>query len=231
VLQLVEIGGLAMVLGVRSPMADARATRQVFAADVALGCAAVAWKTACAGSAKLARKGTRLGRLLPISISPGLVRVLSPEGLLNPAARRGRDVRSTVGLEVDRIVRALAPDVVRTVLDELDLTAIVRERVDIDAVVEDIDVDAVAARLDLDRVAARLDIDRIIDRVDVDASPRGSTWTRSWPGWTSSGWPTSSWTGSICPALSASQAARWRPRPYAASGCRASRLTTPCPGW
>lgn len=158
-----------MVLGVRSPMADARATTLVFAADVARGCAAMAWNTACPSIRKLARGGARLGRLFPISISPELTRVLSPDGLLNAAARCGHNARSRVGLEVDRIVRALAPDVVRAVLDQLDLTAIVRERVDIDAVVEDIDVDAVAARLDLDLVAARLDIGQIIDRVDVDA--------------------------------------------------------------
>jgi hypothetical protein len=57
--------------------------------------------------------------------------------------------------------------VVHRVLDQLDLTALVRERVDLDAVAEGIDVDAVAARLDVDQVVARVDIDRIIDRVDI----------------------------------------------------------------
>jgi hypothetical protein len=55
------------------------------------------------------------------------------------------------------------------VLDQIDLTALVRERVDLNAVAEGIDVDAVAARLDVDRVVAGVDIDAIIGRVDIDA--------------------------------------------------------------
>ena len=61
------------------------------------------------------------------------------------------------------------PVVVKEVLDTLDLTAIVRERVDLDALVADVDIEAVIDRVDLDAVARRIDIGMIIDRVDIDA--------------------------------------------------------------
>jgi hypothetical protein len=68
----------------------------------------------------------------------------------------------------DRATRAVVSLVIRRVLEQLDLTALVRERVDLDAVAKGIDVDAVASRLDVDEVVARVDIDRIVDRVDID---------------------------------------------------------------
>jgi hypothetical protein len=70
--------------------------------------------------------------------------------------------------QADRATRAVLSLVIRKVLEQLDLTALVRERVDLDAVAEGIDVDAVASRLDVDKVVARVDIDRIVDRVDID---------------------------------------------------------------
>jgi hypothetical protein len=82
---------------------------------------------------------------------------------------------------------ALMPELVSTMLDQLDLTELVRERVDLDRIVQDVDIDAIAARIDLDpilervdvdaiaaaldvdEVVARVDLDRVVDRVDVQA--------------------------------------------------------------
>jgi hypothetical protein len=83
--------------------------------------------------------------------------------------RLGQGVVQHVVAATDRVVRALTALVIRRVLDQIDLTALVRERVDLNAVAEGIDVDAVAARLDVDRVVAGVDIDAIIGRVDIDA--------------------------------------------------------------
>jgi hypothetical protein len=83
--------------------------------------------------------------------------------------RLGQGVVQHVVAATDRVVRALTALVIRRVLDQVDLTALVRERVDLNAVAEGIDVDAVAARLDVDRVVAGVDIDAIIGRVDIDA--------------------------------------------------------------
>jgi hypothetical protein len=86
--------------------------------------------------------------------------------MVSPAQLAQSLVRSVAG-PVDRLARSVVDLVVHRVLDQLDLTALVRERVDLDAVAEGIDVDAVAARLDVDQVVARVDIGRIIDRVDI----------------------------------------------------------------
>ena len=73
---------------------------------------------------------------------------------------------------------ALVPEIARGLADQVDLTALVRERVDVNAIVEDVDVDRILDRIDLDAVIDRLDIDEIVaqgrhrdrraDRVDVD---------------------------------------------------------------
>jgi hypothetical protein len=64
----------------------------------------------------------------------------------------------------------VAVQIVDLVLAELDLTTVVRERVDIDAVIRDIDIDAIIARIDLVGLA-----DTVIDGVDLPRIIREST--------------------------------------------------------
>jgi hypothetical protein len=63
---------------------------------------------------------------------------------------------------------ALVPEIARGLADQVDLTALVRERVDVNAIVEDVDVDRILDRIDLDAVIDRLDIDEIVARVDIE---------------------------------------------------------------
>jgi hypothetical protein len=63
----------------------------------------------------------------------------------------------------------LAPEVVEAVLDQLDLTTLIRDRVDLDALLAQLDIDAIAASIDVDRVVERIDVDAIAHRIDVDA--------------------------------------------------------------
>jgi len=56
---------------------------------------------------------------------------------------------------------------IAAVLDRLDLTELVRERVDLDAVVAGVDLDAVVAGVDLNAAAARLDVKAVLDRLDL----------------------------------------------------------------
>ena len=59
------------------------------------------------------------------------------------------------------------------VIDRIDITALVRERVDLDAIVTGVDIDAVAARLDIDAVIGRMDLTALVrERVDLDALVR-----------------------------------------------------------
>jgi hypothetical protein len=55
------------------------------------------------------------------------------------------------------------------VLEQLDLTQIVLDHVDLDRVVAAVDMDAVLERLDLDSIVARVDLDRVAERIDLDA--------------------------------------------------------------
>ena len=68
------------------------------------------------------------------------------------------------------LAAAVAADLVGLVLDEMDLNALVRERVDIDAIAADLDIEAVINRVDLITLA-----DRVIDGVDLPAIIRDST--------------------------------------------------------
>ncbi|HEX4697777.1 MAG TPA: hypothetical protein VH857_00285 [Actinomycetes bacterium] len=82
-------------------------------------------------------------------------------------AARGRIERIAVQNAVTELVLALVPPVTDAVLDRLDLTAIVRERVDLDAVVTDVDINQIAGSLDLDAIAAGIDVDAVAARLDV----------------------------------------------------------------
>jgi hypothetical protein len=81
---------------------------------------------------------------------------------------RGREL-AEAELIAEDLVTSLVPRIVSATLDQLDLTSIVRRRVDLDAIVRDVDLDAVAAGIDLDAVAARLDVNAVASRLDLDA--------------------------------------------------------------
>jgi hypothetical protein len=61
------------------------------------------------------------------------------------------------------------PRAAREVLARLDVTALVRQYVDLDAIVAQVDLDRAVDRVDLERVIDRVDVERILDRVDLDA--------------------------------------------------------------
>ena len=112
---------------------------------------------------------------------------------LGPAAAWFRDVAAELdgrwrasrpGTEAvaAAFTREVVPEVIDAVLDQLDLTWLVAERVDLDelvarvdldAAVERVDMERILGRIDLDEVAARIDIDAIIHRVDLDEIVRG----------------------------------------------------------
>ena len=83
--------------------------------------------------------------------------------------------------EVQAVANAAAVEATRRaidlVLDQLDLTQLVLDHVDINRivasvdlneVVEQLDVDAIVGRVDLDGVAARIDVDTVADRLDIE---------------------------------------------------------------
>ncbi len=83
----------------------------------------------------------------------------------------GDPLRAT-RLEATRIGVAGLTRIVELVLEQIDLTALVRDNVDIDAIVTDVDIEAIIARIDLIGLA-----DQIIDGVDLSTIIRESTGT------------------------------------------------------
>jgi hypothetical protein len=134
------------------------------AADVAIGIGS--------GAVGFGRSMFRLGRpLLDSVMSPltSAARTAAPladrtgQAWLRQAAARGRQDREALTSAVVRLTLARVPGLTTALLNQLDLTAVVAERVD---------VNAVAAQIDVDAIARRVDVIAILDRLDPAAVTR-----------------------------------------------------------
>ncbi len=85
-------------------------------------------------------------------------------------SRRGEDAIARSTEPVKALVSTIAIGIVEIVLEQLDLTALVREEVDIDKIASEIDIDAIVARIDLIGLA-----NQVIEGVDLPAIIREST--------------------------------------------------------
>ncbi|HEY4992120.1 MAG TPA: hypothetical protein VII33_08540, partial [Nakamurella sp.] len=75
---------------------------------------------------------------------------------------------SSIELLIQALLRPLVTRVVNAALAEMDLTGIILDNVDLDAVAAKLDVEAVIRRVDLDGVVAGVDLDAAVRRVDLD---------------------------------------------------------------
>jgi hypothetical protein len=159
----------SVVLGVLQQLSEASqrppAAARPHAGDVVLGLGAVAVE---------ASRRVTLGMglvLRPLAgiLSPPAVVTATPTRLLRGLAERGREERADAAEGLEALAQRLAPRVLDRALNLVDLTDLVLDHVDIDALVADVDVDAVAARIDLDAILNRVDIDQIASRLDLDA--------------------------------------------------------------
>ena len=159
-----RIARLAVEAAIRSVSAvDGALTREPagrFAVDVMVGGGAVV--------------GDVAGRLVLVgrTVGAGMLRLPLVDKALGPVralAERGRRERVAADDDLQRLAAVLVPAVTAAVLDRLDLTALVRERVALDAIVAEVDVDAIAATVDVDAIARRIDLDAIVDRLDLVA--------------------------------------------------------------
>ena len=82
---------------------------------------------------------------------------------------RGAETLRAADAVVDRVLREVVRRVVAAALAEVDITAVVREHVDLDAIAEGIDIERIVDRVDVNAIAAKVDVDRIAASVDVDA--------------------------------------------------------------
>lgn len=116
--------------------------------------------TTAAGRAGL--RAARVGGRLVAPAAPLLQRVLDP--LVDSGRRRRRDVTAAVVAAWPSLV----PHLLDAVLDQVDLTQLVADRVDLDVLAGRIDLDAAVARVDVDAVVARVDLERIVERLPID---------------------------------------------------------------
>jgi hypothetical protein len=65
-------------------------------------------------------------------------------------------------------LKVLVPEIATALANQVDLTELVRERVDVNAIVDDVDIERILERIDLDEVVRRVDVDAIVDRVDLE---------------------------------------------------------------
>jgi hypothetical protein len=80
-----------------------------------------------------------------------------PQTWVRQAVARGRQDREDLTAAVMRLILTRVPGLTAAVLDQVDLTAVVGQRVDVNAVAEQIDVDAIARRVDVIAILDRMD--------------------------------------------------------------------------
>ena len=110
---------------------------------------------------------------MAVDVAGAAYRVAERVPVFGPVMRRGVTTLSERGDrwvaesadQFKALVASVAVQLVDLVLDELDLNALVRERVDIDVLAADLDIEAVINRVDLIALA-----DKVIEGVDLPAS-------------------------------------------------------------
>jgi hypothetical protein len=156
----------------RTPLPSAQIPRQRAAEDQGM-----LIDTAIGGAAVTVRAGMRAAsatsRTLGALTRPVTSRLLPNGFLAVPRVRAmteyGHRKRLAAEREVGLLSRQLIGRLVVLVLDQLDLTHEVLDRVDLNAVVKSVDLDAAVGLVDLDAIVDRVDLDRAVRRVDLDA--------------------------------------------------------------
>jgi hypothetical protein len=120
-----------------------------------------------AGTAAVAVEGGKVAARLVTSLP--VVGPLVRRGVSELTARGDQVLKQGLDPAKD-VVTAVVVQVIEHVLAELDLTALVREQVDMDAIAAEIDIDAIIGRIDLVGLA-----NRVIDGVDLPSIIREST--------------------------------------------------------
>jgi len=96
-----------------------------------------------------------------------------------PAYRIAATAAGRARADADRVARVVLTRVVTGTLGAIDLTKVVRENVDLNAVAEDIDVAAIVERVDLTDVVRRVDVAgvarQVVEEVDLPSIVRESS--------------------------------------------------------
>jgi hypothetical protein len=138
------------------------------AVDVVVGASVDAATVAVA----LMRRATSVARpVAHLVLDPPLVPAGGRPGRwLVALESHGAARRSVLTPQLTQRLRAIVPVVVQEVLRSVDLTRLLLEHLDVDAVVAEVDVDAVVRRCDVEAVLDRVDLTGVVlARMDLDA--------------------------------------------------------------
>lgn len=141
--------------------------------DAAVGRAGPA--TVLLGAALLAAeagwRATRPLRTLSSGVVSRVAEVVAEVAPATSAAvlRRGRSGLTELEALAEGLLRQVIERVVVAFVEAVDLTALVQEQVDLDAVAAGLDVDKVVARVDVEAIVRRVDLDAVAAGLDVDA--------------------------------------------------------------
>ncbi|MCL2536365.1 MAG: hypothetical protein FWE39_19565 [Nocardiaceae bacterium] len=80
---------------------------------------------------------------------------------------RGAETLRAADAVTDRLLRMVVRRVVAAALAEVDITTVVRDHVDLDAIAEGIDIERIVDRVDVEHIVDRVDVDAIAARVDI----------------------------------------------------------------
>ena len=101
------------------------------------------------------------------------------EGTARQLNDRWTDERPPSEETADAFATKVIPELVNAILDRIDLTELVIDRIDIDRIVDTMDLDAIVARVDVNAVIDRVDLVAItyqlIDEIDLPELIREST--------------------------------------------------------
>lgn len=135
-------------------------------ADVLLG-AGVSFKRFAGRGARAV--GRNLRPIADVLLHPPLVpEDKSPAVVLDAVAQRGRRERIILERRAIALLQAVTPAILDLVLDAIDLTSVMLERVDLDAIAARLNFDAIVDRVPISRVIDRVDVDSVADRLDLD---------------------------------------------------------------
>ncbi|HEY9315306.1 hypothetical protein [Williamsia sp.] len=70
-------------------------------------------------------------------------------------------------------LKVIIGEVITALVEEVDLTELVLNHVDLDKIATEIDLDGIAARIDIDAILGRVDIDGVIETVDLNRAVGG----------------------------------------------------------
>ena len=138
--------------------------------DLGVGIAVVAGGVAARGVTAVGNLASPVVRI--VLRPPLLPHAWQPVRLIETLQRQGQRGRINGGRAVERSLDVLIPMVVEQVLSHIDLNAVVKEHVNVEAIVADMDLDGVVDRVDVDKVAGRLDVGAVLDKIDFNAVVR-----------------------------------------------------------